>query len=117
MPFFHYSQNNSGGGFDYDADDGISNNVIIEADDADHANYRARDIGLYFDGVDKGQDCSCCGDRWYETWRDEGDDEPMMYGRPLAEYTPYHWHKGFDTFVHYADGRIVGHFPSTRKDA
>lgn len=117
MPFFHYSQNNSGGGFDYEPDTGISCNVIIEAESSSEANDRARRIGMYFDGVPKGYDCGCCGDRWYETWRDEGDTEPMIYGRALAEHKPFHWHSGYDTFVHYADGRIVGHFPNIRKGA
>ena len=31
----------------------------------------AEDIGLYFDGVEQGMDCSCCGDRWYRAWEDD----------------------------------------------
>jgi hypothetical protein len=118
VPFFHYSQNNSGGVFDYDADAGISDNVIIEADSAEHANDRAQEIGIYFDGVSDGHDCDCCGDRWYEIRSGgEGNGEPMIYGRPLAEHEPFGWIDGFQAFVHYADGRVVGHFPSLRKDA
>ncbi|MFE4367966.1 MULTISPECIES: DUF7296 family protein [unclassified Streptomyces] len=60
MPFYEFHQNNSGGGFDYDEDNGISVYVIIEAGSADVANARAEKIGLYFDGEG---DCPCCGDR------------------------------------------------------
>jgi hypothetical protein len=29
--------------------------------------------GVYFNGVEKGRDCDCCGDRWYsaEEWDEE----------------------------------------------
>jgi hypothetical protein len=39
--------------------------MFIEAHDEDHANSRAQRCGIYFDGVDKGIDCECCGDRWH----------------------------------------------------
>ena len=64
MPFYTFIQNNSGGSFDHDATAGIGLNVIIEANNEDHAIERAENIGLYLDGVDNGQDCPCCGDRW-----------------------------------------------------
>lgn len=65
MAFYQFRQNNSGGSFDYDDRSGLSVNVYIEAGTADEANSRAEDLGIYFDGVDNGSDCSCCGDRWY----------------------------------------------------
>lgn len=40
--------------------------VLIEAVSARNAEYIAADqLGLYFNGVDEGIDCPCCGDRWY----------------------------------------------------
>jgi hypothetical protein len=82
--FFHYSQNNSGGSFDID--DSVAHHVIIEAYDARDANNRARDVGIYFNGCETGQDCECCGDRWYEAYSDGGDPEPLLYGQPPEEY-------------------------------
>lgn len=62
--FYHFSQNNSGGSFDFDKNDGITHHVVIEAVSAESANKKLQDIGGYFDGCDTGRDCSCCGDRW-----------------------------------------------------
>ena len=57
--YYHYRQNNSGGSFIVNSD--VTVNVIIEADSADDANEKAKDIGIYFNGVDEGIDCPCCG--------------------------------------------------------
>ena len=64
--FYTFYQSNSGGKLIYNADDGISGYVIIEAETLEEAIYKAKQIGLYFDGVENGSDCSCCGDRWYD---------------------------------------------------
>ena len=64
--WFGFKQNNSGGSFDHDPESGIGYAIYVEADDAEHANYRAKRIGLYFNGCASGRDCSCCGDRWSE---------------------------------------------------
>jgi hypothetical protein len=113
VPFFEYNQNNSGGGFDYDGDAGITHHVIVEADDAEHADYRAERIGLYFDGEG---DCSCCGDRWYAAsngWNDDaGDPVPSIYGTPVSDYDfGFRWMKGDrpEAYVHYLDGRVQGY--------
>lgn len=66
--FYKFNQNNSGGSFDIDDAQGIGPRIWIEANDEQHAMNRALDIGLYFDGVDAGTDCECCGDRWSEPW-------------------------------------------------
>ncbi len=82
MPFFTFRQNNSGGsfeGFVY---------VCIEAADADEANEAAAEYGIYFNGVDKGLDCPCCGDRWTCAWDSDGTAVPMIYGRPADESDP-----------------------------
>ena len=113
--FYTYSQNNSGGHMEFDASSGISHYVIIEADDAKHADYLAGRIGLYFDGVEAGMDCECCGDRWTARdsyWRgDEGDEVPTIYGEPVDKHE-LSWRalqKGYpEVFVHYADGTVKG---------
>lgn len=116
MGFYEFSQNNSGGSFDYDENSGISHFVIVEADSADDANARAERIGLYFDGYG---DCECCGNRWYEQWDYQGSSDasevPTIYGVDVSSgvYTPagsfgMRWMKGYEGFIHYADGRVVG---------
>lgn len=102
--FYCFNQNNSGGSFIVDED--VAHCVIIEADTAVEANNKAKEIGIYFDGVDKGWDCECCGDRWYSAWRDDADDAPVIYGTPVQEYKDSWAGKGEPyAHVYYADGR------------
>jgi len=109
--FYTFNQNNSGGSFDYSEHSGITHYVIIEAQDLEHAVKRAEDIGLYFHGVVSGQDCECCGDRWYEPWSDEGTDEPRVYDKHPSEYERSRFFKKEEKeiAVHYLDGRIEWH--------
>jgi hypothetical protein len=106
--FWHFSQNNSGGSFDFDAAAGITHHVVIEAASAAEANARAQQIGLYFDGVG---DCPCCGKRWSEVDSDEGTEEPRVYDEDAFTYRGYNGHRWMgenpEVFVHYLDGRIV----------
>ena len=67
---YEFSQNNSGGQYDYD--ENLGEYVYIEADSPEKALEIADDIGIYFDGCQQGLDCSCCGDRWYD------DPEEML---------------------------------------
>jgi len=103
MKFYTFSQNNSGGRFDFFPSNGISLNVIIEASSAGDANDRAERAGLYFDGCQAGQDCECCGDRWSRARMNDGKDSPMVCGDKVAESSG----DIADTYIHYADGRIV----------
>jgi hypothetical protein len=100
MPFYTFNQNNSGGSFDHDPNAGIGYCVCVEAANETDANQRAEQIGLYFNGCDSGMDCDCCGDRWYEQWREEGDETPTLYGKPLTGG----W--GLPSYIHYLDGRV-----------
>jgi hypothetical protein len=114
--FYTFNQNNSGGSFDYTPRDGISHYVIVEGDDIEEAVYRAKRIGLYFDGVANDMDCGCCGDRWYEPWRDDADAEPMVYDEPVANFKGgqfgMKWIDGPEGYVHYKDGRVEGFWDS-----
>jgi len=76
---YRYHQNNSGG-FVVDmptltASEGYVEgfDVYIYALSKEAANRIAQDKGLYFDGVEKGIDCECCGDRWHAAWYPEAD--------------------------------------------
>ena len=66
MPkFFEVTQNNSGGSFD--VDDKVCHRLFIEADSDQEADRIAEDLGVYWNGVEEGHDCPCCGDRWYNS--------------------------------------------------
>lgn len=60
--FYEFDQNNSGGHFV--VNDDVCHRLFIEADNEREALWKAEDLGCYWDGVSKGMDCSCCGDRW-----------------------------------------------------
>lgn len=96
--FFTFNQNNSGGSFDQK----MGHFVIIEAHDLREAVRRAKDIGLYFDGVARGRDCGCCGDRW-STYA-SAYVKPAVYGQPAHLHGGYRWFDN-DIHVHYLDGR------------
>jgi hypothetical protein len=101
MAFFRFEQNNSGGA--YDITDMVHETVIIEADNAEQANERAKSIGIYFDGVADGRDCDCCGNRWYPMINRNGTFVP--YTDDDLKLGPYQ-NPGVFAIVHYADGRI-----------
>ena len=79
--FYTFCQNNSFGRFTEPAEV-----VIIEADSADEANHLAQEYyGLYFDGCESGEDCPCCGDRWYPVDESEGEEFPEYYGKNVYD--------------------------------
>ena len=71
MNWYMFDQNNSGGYFD--VDNKVCHRLFIEAESFDDAVEKAEELGCYWDGVDKGIDCSCCGDRWSK-WGDDPVD-------------------------------------------
>lgn len=75
MKFYLYNQNNSGGSYYGPL------YVIVQARDEDHANFLAQTYGdVYFDGVSKGIDCECCGDRWYPSYNEEDRPSDLCIG-------------------------------------
>ena len=77
MKFFEFCQNNTGGSFD--VDENLTHRVLIEAEDYDEAIRFAEGLGMYWNGVENGMDCPCCGDRWYKP--SDGKEFPFKYGR------------------------------------
>lgn len=77
MPYFQFDQNNSGGFYTPET----PHHVIVKAANPDEANrIAASRTPVYFDGVDRGLDCFCCGDRWTRAWEEEiGTPKPMVY--------------------------------------
>ena len=61
MKSYEFHQNNSGGNWQ----ENMAEVVVIEANSAQEANDKLVALGGYFDGVENGYDCECCGDRWY----------------------------------------------------
>lgn len=107
--FFTYAQNNSYGAFD--VDDNVKHYVIIEANSAKEADKKAESIGLYFDGVEKGRDCPCCGDRWSKAddpdFGINGTEKPEIWGQSVSEYIKENgafWKK--EAIVYYKDGKV-----------
>lgn len=95
MSFFAYRQNNSGGSFM--CDENVAHLVVIEAADAATADALAETHGIYFDGVESGQDCSCCGDRWDRAWKHSSTE------LALAGQKTYFHDKAI---VYHANGRV-----------
>lgn len=60
--FYELTQNNSGGYFI--VDEKVCHRLFIEATSEEEAIRKAESLGCYWDGVENGNDCSCCGDRW-----------------------------------------------------
>ena len=84
MPWYHFRQNNSGGSY-------IGpESIHIEAKSPYGANFIAPKYGIYFDGVDSGIDCDCCGDRWRRAEDWDGHDIPSQYGEPITMPAPDH---------------------------
>lgn len=105
--WYTFSQNNSGGGFDVDEDSGIGYAVIVEAESSGEASDRAEKIGLYFNGVEDGMDCECCGDRWHPVSDRDGKPEPMIYSEKVTlgsgDLVNYY---GIESFIHPLSGKF-----------
>ena len=89
MPFYTFNQNNSGGFYK-----GPALYVIVEADAYYEANLIAEDNGVYFDGIEKDIDCSCCGNRWYRTRSYNETNRPEISGEPVGD-SPEHDFRDF----------------------
>ena len=94
--FYTFRQNNSFGTFD--VNDNVDHFVIIEAESSGEADDIGESIGIYFDGVEKGIDCECCGDRWYRNYG-EGTEKPEIYGKSPGEYS-------HEYIIYYSNGSI-----------
>jgi len=80
--FYEYYQNNSGGTYR-----GPARMVCVEASNPQEADRRAEAVGLYFDGVRKGFDCECCGNRWPRATK--WDEHPSV--EAFESENPYLW--------------------------
>lgn len=96
--FYEFDQNNSGG--EFEVDENLCQTVIIEADSLEEAEKKAFSMGIYYDGVDEGIDCPCCGDRWYQP------DSEMNFPIEVGD-------KKYETVEEFAQGFLSRYvFPS-----
>lgn len=93
--FYQFDQNNSGGSFD--VDENVCHRLFIEADSLEEATDKAESLGCYWDGVENGIDCPCCGDRWYSG--DEVDIERYITeGYEALEFSLQQWNKKYGKY-------------------
>lgn len=95
--FWTKTQNNSGGIFDHDAENGIGYAICVEATDKKHAAQRLEEI---IESYPASYDCPCCDSRWPTYIWEDGSETPERYGRPLTGGS------GIPSYVHFLDGRI-----------
>lgn len=99
--FYVFDQNNSGGYWDKV----LGYKVIIEAENPRQANKLAEVMGIYFNGVENGEDCECCGDRWCEV--DEYDAiEPENLAKELEDIKQHQKDWELSSTIRYANGEI-----------
>lgn len=112
MAWYEWAQNNSGGFFEEEKN-GVCHRLFIEADTYDLAEQKVFELGVYYDGVDEGYDCECCGDRWY-SGNEVTEESVEKYAQKLA--TKYGWTSP-DARLFYKDGTIMEIFGSKRSRA
>jgi hypothetical protein len=81
--FITFIQNNPGGKF-------IGpRTVVIEGNSYADILDSAEDYGIYFDGVEEGTDCKCCGDRWNCPSESKMNKNMMFYGEEIDMLKTY----------------------------
>ena len=83
--FYEFDQNNSGGWFE--ENDKLCAILFIEAETQQEAVLKAENLGCYWNGVSKGIDCECCGDRWHKPYSSKVF--PMGQFDNIEEYAQY----------------------------
>lgn len=122
MKWYEFTQNNSGGNFL--VNEKVCHRLFIEAEDIKHASQIAESLGVYFNGVNDGTDCECCGDRWYEPF--QNIEFPLKYSesvifKTVEEYAQYlansyGWTTP-DARIYYADKNVIDiHSIKSNKD-
>ena len=116
LKWFNFNQNNSGGSFI--TNDSVCHRVFIEATDEGEATDKALSLGVYFNGVDEGEDCECCGGRWYEPY----DPVELLPEHTIEQYAQlladkWGWTEP-DAYLYRADGTKTSIFTNkiTKKE-
>lgn len=97
--FYTLEQNNSGGY--YIQNNNVDAFVIIEAETLDQFNKISEDILGDYRSY-----CSCCGQRWGDSWIDEDDGkvEPMIYDKQVVQFNDSFWCRGNKVIIYYLNG-------------
>jgi hypothetical protein len=105
--WFLFDQNNSGGKLV--VNDKVCHRLFIEAENESEAISIAEGLGVYFNGVEDGYDCPCCGDRWY---RAEEVEFPLAFGKEIVFKNPVEYAQhlakeySLTRYKNMVDGRI-----------
>ena len=105
MPWYEYSQNNSFG--TWDINETVTQKVWVFAHDLAEANDFAETLGIYFNGVDEGIDCPCCGDRWCSGNKYDDSYTPV-YHRAKSLFRRYGWQSYIYPSTDSKDHVVVG---------
>lgn len=100
--FYLFTQNNPGGVFM--VNDKLCHRLFIEANSKEEAIYVAESLGCYWDGVSRGLDCPCCGNRWskyceevnLEKFREDG--YIVSIGDGIYHNTVAEWNKRYGSY-------------------
>jgi len=124
--FYEFSQNNTGGSFI--TGDKLCHRIIVEASSSSEASDIAEDLGCYWNGVDEGSDCPCCGDRWYPSgdcidldkintrwngyeysqWLEKNENADDAIGKIKSKYSKSEWSEDLKVENKYGSKRIIG---------
>lgn len=112
--FYLFDQNNSGGSFV--VNDKLCHRLFIEADSAEEAVSIAENLGCYWDGVDNGIDCPCCGDRWYRSCEEVNMDKYREEGYVVSVYDGIYKNTVAEWNRRYGGYEIIGkpHFETSK---
>ena len=105
--WYKFRQNNSGGNFI--VDDKVCHFLYIETNNFSKAVSIAENLGCYWNGVEKGIDCPCCGDRWSK-WDNQPIDFDDNNSKSIEEYAQkmsnkYGWTYP-DARIYYKNGDV-----------
>jgi len=113
VAYYQFNQMPSGG--KYEVNDSVAHCVVVEASSAEAANEIAQSIGLYFDGIKSGRDCSCCTDRWVRSIEAEATDVVCIGNKTLREFldsptkNPWFTDKKFTIHIYDSSGTKETH--------
>lgn len=79
LKFYQFHQNNVDGEFHVNMEKGIGHHIIIQESNAYLANKKMESLGIVFEK-------NKFNVRWHETDEPMGDDEIMLYNKPIEDF-------------------------------
>jgi len=93
--FFRFRQNNSGGVFV--VNDKVAHSVVVEAHSPQHANHRAKEMGMFDMSF-----CECCGPRFSKAFNSEEGFDSADEAVSQSRHTTFR--SKDSVVVHFTDG-------------